>query len=232
MSIFAKLRLASESPSDLKLGYFTSLTIIAERNNSSTGSANTQFTVPRILFPFDPQHDEQRQRRDQSGGGGNREAEKFLAARAAVHRREAIESRQPERAANQINRGDEPADLRMRHKNSRSTMRCTRNAGAAPKEIEVGERIEFAPERTFISAHARDAAIEQIKNAREQNQEQARVLMAWMKLSDVRVGLDDFCERDETAEQISRRQQVRQKINLQLVAFVVAAVFVESVRSF
>src|SRR5471030_1539389 len=37
-SIFVKLRLARKS-SDLKLGYFTSLTIIAERNNSSTGSA-------------------------------------------------------------------------------------------------------------------------------------------------------------------------------------------------
>jgi hypothetical protein len=35
---------------------------------------------------------------------------------------------------------------------------------------QVGERIEFAAERTFHAAHARDAAVEQIKNAREQNE--------------------------------------------------------------
>jgi hypothetical protein len=46
-----------------------------------------------------------------SGGGRNWKAEKILVRAAAGHRGEAIEPRQPERAAQKINRGDEPTDL-------------------------------------------------------------------------------------------------------------------------
>ena len=90
------------------------------------------------------------------------------------------------------------------------------------KGNQVRQRIEFASERAFVPAHPRDAAVEQIKNAREQN-EGEREFDGHPVDETVgvghEVGLDNFRQRHEAAEQIARRQQVRQEINLQLVAF-------------
>ena len=40
---------------------------------------------------------------------------------------------------------------------------------------QIGQRIKFAPKRTLHATHAGDAAIEQIENARQQNESRAPV---------------------------------------------------------
>ena len=42
--------------------------------------------------------------------------------------------------------------------------------GRDAERNQIRQRIEFAPERAFRAAHPRHPAIEQIKNAREQNE--------------------------------------------------------------
>ena len=52
--------------------------------------------------------------------------------------------------------------------------KCGRDA----ERNQIRQRIEFAPERAFVSAHARDPAIEQIENAREQNEAERQLDLA------------------------------------------------------
>src|SRR5207244_2777052 len=82
------------------------------------------------------------------------------------------------------------------------------------KGNQVRQRIELATERTFHPAHPGDAPVEQIKNAGQQNETKSQPDVVKLAVLDIR--LDDFGQRHETAEQISRREEVRQKINFQL----------------
>ena len=82
---------------------------------------------------------------------------------------------------------------------------------------QIGEGIEFAAKRAFHAAHARDAAVEQIKNAREQNERERELDLPQNNCRAHRIGIHDFGQRHEAAKQISSREQVRQKINLQLL---------------
>jgi hypothetical protein len=73
----------------------------------------------------------------------------------------------------QINRGDEPADFRVlvaEYIVQHDPVHQKRRRDA--ERNQVGQRIEFAAKRAFVPAHARDAAVEQIENAREQNERQ------------------------------------------------------------
>ena len=81
---------------------------------------------------------------------------------------------------------------------------------------EVGQRIKFPAKRAFVPAHAGDTPIEQIKNQRQEDEKYGVTdglievaLMLWVRF-------DDSGQRQETAKQIPCREQVRQKINLQL----------------
>ena len=131
------------------------------------------------------------------------------------HRGQAIEPRQPERAAEQINRGDEPADLPVfaKHVRQHDAMHQKRRRDA--ERNQVRQRIEFAPERAFRAAQPRHPAVEQIEDARQQNEREREFDLAEVVIAR-RIGLDDFRQRHKAAEQIARRQQVRQKINFQL----------------
>ena len=153
----------------MKLGYFTSLTIIAERNSSSTGSANRSLLCEKPFSSIHIKNNVSDATSPAADGIGKPRNSLFA---AAAHRRETIEPRQPERAADQINRRDEPADLRMlgKHVRQHDAMHEKRRGHAEGNQVR--QRIKFAPERTFAAAHARDAAVEQIKNAREQNENQ------------------------------------------------------------
>ena len=104
-------------------------------------------------------------------------AEKILAAAGGVGGQH-IKPRQPEGAANQINRGDEPAEFRMLHKHvaQHDAMHQERRRDA--ERNQVRQRIEFAPERAFRAAPARHAPVEQIENAREQNEYEREVNLA------------------------------------------------------
>src|ERR1041385_8908711 len=91
--------------------------------------------------------------------------------------------------------------------------------GRDAKGNKIRERIEFAAKWTFDASHPGNTPIEQIKNAGEQNETEGDenrsvihdTVRIWFEL-----GLDNFSERDEAAEQIGRREEIRQKINFQL----------------
>src|SRR6185436_5926895 len=74
----------------------------------------------------------------------------------------------------------------------------------------VGQRIKFAAERTLPAAHAGNATFEQIENTGEKNEKQCLPDVA-VTLREVR--FDNFCERNETAEEIPGGHQVWQKID-------------------
>ena len=160
--------LVERRPSDLKLGYRTVLTIIADKNTSTT--ANQIIPVAEGFFLFVEMDDEQRERRHQARRRGNGKAEKILAAAAAGMADRHVEPRQPERAAEQINGGDEPADLPVfaEHVRQHDALHQKRRRHAEGNQIR--QRIEFAPERAFRAAQPRHAAVQQIKNARQQNE--------------------------------------------------------------
>ena len=79
---------------------------------------------------------------------------------------------------------------------------------------EVGKRIEFAPEWAFDAAHAGHAAIEQIKNAGQQDEHQAQFDL--LEVAGREVGLDDFGQGDKAAEEVAGGEEVGQKVNLEL----------------
>src|SRR5437868_3342258 len=85
--------------------------------------------------------------------------------------------------------------------------------GSHAERHNISKRIEFAPERAFFTAHARKSPIEQIKNTGQQNENQgvANGSIVWMRLIEIR--FNDTRQREESAEEISRRHQIRQEIN-------------------
>ena len=136
--------LVERRPRDLKVGYLTVLTIMAERNSSTTASRYPH--LPRLLLLFVELDDQQGQRGHQPGRRRNGETEKFLAAAAAGLGGQAVEARQAEGAADQVNGGDEPAPLVVRLRiRPCSTTRWTRNAGAAPNEIRSASESNSRP---------------------------------------------------------------------------------------
>ena len=177
--------------------------------------------VAEVFFLLIQLDDEQRQRGHQTRGRGNGKAQKILARARKIHGGKTIEPRQPERAAKQVNRGDEPAQFGVFARQRMAQhhpmhQKCRRNA----KGHQVGQRIKLAAERAFVPAHARHPAVKQIKNAGQQNAGQGKLdgppIDQSVTGSGVEVGLHNLGQRHETAEQIPRRQQVGQKINFQL----------------
>ena len=169
---------------------------MADRNSSSTGSANRSLLwekpFPRSTIKINVSE------ATSPAAAGIGKAQKFLAAAAAAHRGEAVETRQPERAADQIDRGDEPAELRMLHENARAA-RCDarETPGATPKETmsasESNSRpngLSFPPMRATRPSSRSKMHASKIRNS--------ALWMTWMKLSDIGIGLDDFGERHES----------------------------------
>src|SRR5439155_2192983 len=105
-----------------------------------------------------------------AGGGGNRETKKIPASTAA-RGRQTVEARQSKRAANQINRRNEPADFRVFFKDivQHDAVHQKRRRGA--KGNNVGQRVEFASERAVLSPEARHPPVQQVKNAGEDDKE-------------------------------------------------------------
>ena len=130
------------------------------------------------------------------------------------HRRQAVEPRQAKRAAQQINRGDEPAPFRVPAKHIVEHHPVHQEGRRHPEGDQVGQRVELAPKRAFHPAHPRHPAVKQVKDARQQNEPQRHFDLLEIAVRDV--GLDDLGQRHKPAEQVGRREQVRQEIDLQL----------------
>ena len=127
------------------------------------------------------------------------------------HGREAVVARQTERAANQIDRSDEPAKLGVswrKHVFEHDAMHQERRRGAEGNQVR--QRIKFAAERAFRAAHARHPAVEQIEDAGQQDEAERHLDLA--KIVGSRgVGLHDLRQRHKAAEEVARRQQVGQE---------------------
>src|SRR6266480_1528268 len=150
-----------------------------------------------------------------AGGGGNRETKKIPASTAACGC-QTVETRQSKRAANQINRRDEPADFRVFFKDivQHDAVHQKRRRGA--KGNNVGQRVEFASERAVLSSEARHPPVQEVKNTGEDDKKNgvADGGTEGAGIGDVRS--DDERQRQKAAKKISRRQQIREQINFQL----------------
>ena len=90
--------------------------------------------------------------------------------------------------------------------------------GRDAERNQVRQRIKFTPERTVRAAQPRHPAVEQVKNAGQQNEGEGELDLGEIEITR-RIGFDDFGQRHEAAKQVARRQQVRQEINFQLALF-------------
>ena len=209
-SVLVKVRVARKS-SDLKLGYFTLLTIIQERNSSSTGRQYRQLPVANSFSSHQIMNSVSEATRPAAEGIGKpRNSLRVLQA----HGRQAVEPRQPERAAEQINRGDEPAPFLVAAKHVLEHDPMHQEGRRRPERDQVRQRIELAPKRAFHAAHPRHPAVKQVKDARQQDEPERHLDL--LKIAAGNVGFDDLGQRHEPAEQVARRQQVRQEVDLQL----------------
>src|ERR1041385_2665539 len=84
-----------------------------EREEEHDGGKDEAHVALRETLFVVPHH-EHGERRDEAGRRRDGKAQELLAAAAAGHGGETVESRQTKRAANQVNRRDKPAGLRVR----------------------------------------------------------------------------------------------------------------------
>ena len=205
-------------------GFEAGIADFADHHGGKKNQHHRQQVAPvaEVLFLLVQLDDEQGQRGHQARGRGDGEAQEILAGARQVHGGKAVEPRQPERAAQQVNRGDKPAELGVFIRQRMAQHHPMHQKGRRnAKGNQVGQRIKLAAERAFMPAHARHAAIEQIKNARQQNAREGKFDGPPIDQTGHRVrrevGLHDLGQRHEAAEQIPRRQEIRQEVNLQLL---------------
>ena len=79
---------------------------------------------------------------------------------------------------------------------------------------DVGQRVKFAPERTFIAAQPGDAAVQQVEEA-GQDDEKNGVADDVVEIRGGDVRLDDPRQREKAAEEVAGGQQIGQQINFE-----------------
>ncbi len=122
---------------------------------------------PDRPLAFGQPEQKQRDRCDHPGAAVMGNPVKFLsAAGPSALRRDAVEARQPQRAASQINKGDHPAEVLEFPQHDPINQQRRRHA----ERDNVRERIELAAKWAVMSAQAREPAIEQIENAGGENE--------------------------------------------------------------
>src|ERR1041384_2642118 len=87
-------------------------------------------------------------------------------------------------------------------------------SGGNTKGNDVGERIEFPAKRTFFAAHARQAAIEQIKNTCKQDEDERVPNGGVIGMRLLKIRFDNTRQREESAKKIPSRHQFWQEIDL------------------
>lgn len=80
---------------------------------------------------------------------------------------------------------------------------------------QVRQGVKLTSKRALGPAHARNAPVQEIENASQENEEE-RVPNDRRKVSRRNVGFNNLRQRHKATEQIARRHQVRQEVNLQL----------------
>src|SRR2546423_3357368 len=117
-----------------------------------------------MMLAFRKPEQKQCDRRDQSSGRWNRKTAEILrpvgAGFSFVIRRRGIETGQAQRAASEINESNDPTRIREFIKNDaiNHQRRCE------SKGNDVGERIELASKRAFMSSETGQSPIQKIEN--------------------------------------------------------------------
>src|ERR1700719_2134975 len=123
-----------------------------------------------MVFAFGEPKQKQCDRCDQPGGGGNRKTSEVFPAVSDgfpfVIGRRGVETGQPQRATRQVNESNDPTRIRKFVEDDpiNHQRRCE------PEGNNVGERIEFATERTFVSAQTGQSSIQEIEDESAENE--------------------------------------------------------------
>ena len=138
------------------------------KDRKSISGGRTYFHRPNRSLAFSQPEHEKRDRRNHAGRRGNGKAGKVLAPAPAASAlgRDAVEPGQAQRAASQINKRDHPAEVAEFPQDDPINHQGRRKA----EGNNVGERIELAAKRTFMTAEPRQSPIEQIENAGAENE--------------------------------------------------------------
>src|SRR4051812_5937281 len=87
-------------------------------------------------------------------------------------------------------------------------------SGRGSKRYQISQRVEFASEGAFRAPHASDPSIQQIEDAGQKNQEE-RPFDGMIKTV-ARHRFDNPGQRQEAAEKISCRHEIREEIDFKL----------------
>ena len=159
------------------------------------------------MFAFGEPKQKQRNRRNQTGRGGNGKASEILFAIAIdclVIGRRGVEARQTQRAAREVDKRDNPTRARelLQHD------AVNHQRGSKPERDNISERIELATKRTLMPAQACKASIQKIKDERAENKPDGGVKKITSRIWIGRLEqcpLKNFERGREPAKQIPRR---------------------------
>ena len=142
----------------------TRIAELAEHHERQKKHERRQRVFPptdRPLAFIEPEH-EKRERSNHARGRGNGKAGKiFVRTRCRTGCGDAVEPRQPQCAAGQINEGDHPSEIPEFAEHDLVNEQRRRD----PEGNDIGERIELAAKRALMPAEPRQPSIEQIENA-------------------------------------------------------------------
>ena len=165
----------------------------------------------RFLPGIEPEH-EQGERGNEAGGGWNGETLEILVRRIlSALRGKAIEPRETQGAAGKINKGDEHA---VAVEIAEHDVKGEQGGGHAEGH-NVGQRIKFAPEGTFVPPEAREAPVEQIENAGPEDEPDRGMDLPRGTQSGIHLDdrVEDIKHRGESAEQVARGHEIGQEVN-------------------
>ena len=135
-----------------------------------------------------------------------------------LHGGEAIKPCQSQSTADDVNRSDEPSNFRVRTKHVFQHNLVHEKCRHHAEGHHIGQRVELPAKGTFVTAQSRHAPVKDIKHARQQNQPQGVPDGAVVRIHPGKIGLHNFGQRKKSTEEVGRREQVGQEINLQFLA--------------
>src|SRR6202030_1912263 len=190
----------------------------AEHHERKKDQQRWQNELPfaELMFALSQPEQEQRDRCNQTRGGRNRKPGKIFVgviSRMFLGACGGVEARQPKRTAEKIDKGNDPAGSTKFLEHTAVDQQRWRDA----ERNDVGQRIELATECAFVPAKARQTPIQKIENERAQNKPDRLVKKIGRRVGVAALqerALQNFERCSEPTEQIPRRHQVRQQINL------------------
>ena len=168
---------------------------------------------------------EKHERGHGAGGGGHGQTDEvlvcFLPRLLEQRVGDDVEAREANGGGEQINEAEQTAETEQlgRALGGREDEEVNHQRRREAEGDDVGEGVEFGAEERFATAHARQAAVESVETHREKDVGDGPLEVAdggggqTLGAAHGEIGLDAAQAGGETAEEISRRHQVGQKID-------------------